>query len=145
MKAYFDTSALSKYFHEESGTEQVIKLVEDNSNTVWISELATTEFLSAFHRKFRMKEIDAEALQRVMMAFDSKAALWNIEPFSTLQTAEANRIIREYGKSIGIRTLDALHLAAFYLIKQEDWVFVVADRQLYHVADMAGVETIFIQ
>jgi predicted nucleic acid-binding protein len=120
MKAYFDTSAIAKYFHDEIGSAEVIKIIDSPDNTVWISELAVTEFLSAFHRKFRMDEISLGTLQDVMTAFESKAIVWNIEPFSTLQTEEANRIISTYGKTIGIRTLDALHLAAFNLLKQDD-------------------------
>jgi predicted nucleic acid-binding protein len=145
MKAYFDTSAIAKYFHDEMGSVDVIKIIDDPNNTIWISELAITEFLSAFHRKFRMSEINLETLQDVMTAFESKAAVWSIEPFSTLQTEEANRIISTYGKTISIRTLDALHLAAFNLLKQDNWIFVVADKQLSNVATAAGIKTLFIQ
>jgi predicted nucleic acid-binding protein len=145
MKIYFDTSAIAKYFHNEGGSVQVIEMIDDNSNTLWISELARIEFSSAFHRKFRMGEISAETLQDVITAFESKMNVWHIEPFSALQTEEANRIITEYGKTIGIRTLDALHLAAFHLLRQEDWVFAVADKQLNNVATIAGVNTMFIQ
>ena len=144
MKVYFDTSAIAKYFHNEEGSEQVIKLIDDTSSTIWISELATIEFLSAFHRKFRMGEISEHALQEVITAFESKAATWNVEPFSILQTEEASHIIAEYGKITGIRTLDALHLAAFNLLRQDDWTFVAADKQLNNVAVTIGVNTIFI-
>lgn len=81
----------------------------------------------------------------MIAAFELKIATWNVEPFSNLQTEEANNIIAEYGKSVGIRTLDALHLAAFNLLKQDDWVFVVADKQLNNVATTAGVNTAFVQ
>jgi hypothetical protein len=56
-----------------------------------------------------------------------------------LQTEEAQKIIMDFGRTIGIRTLDALHL-----LRQEDWVFVVADRLLNNVAISTGVTTIFI-
>jgi predicted nucleic acid-binding protein len=145
MKIYFDTSAIVKYFHSEAGSLQVIELIDDDNNAIWISELARIEFLSAFHRKFRMDEINDETLQGVIAAFEGKMNVWNIEPFSALQTEEANRIIREHGKTIGIRTLDALHLAAFHLLKQEDWIIALADKQLNNVAAIAGVNTLFIQ
>lgn len=64
MKVYFDTSAIAKYFHSEEGSEQVIKLIDDGDSIIWISELATTEFLSAFYQKFRMGEIN-EAVYRM--------------------------------------------------------------------------------
>lgn len=139
MKIYLDTSAIVKYFHEEEGASQVIEIIDDPENTLWISELAVTEFLSAFHRKCRMGEINPEILQTVDAAFQSKISRWNIEPFSTLQTEEAQKIIMDFGRTIGIRTLDALHL-----LRQEDWVFVVADRLLNNVTISTGVTTIFI-
>jgi predicted nucleic acid-binding protein len=145
MTGYFDTSALAKYFHDESGSADVIDIIDNIDNAIWISELAIIEFNSAFHRKLRMNELNPETLQTVKEAFENKSVAWNIEPFSSLQTAEANRIIDKYGKSFGIRTLDALHLAAFLVLRQEDWTFVVSDRQLYQVALAAGVNIVFIQ
>ncbi len=145
MTAYFDTSALAKYFHTESGSTAVINILDDGDNTIWISELAITEFLSAIHRKLKMGEITIEVLQSTIKAFESKSAAWNIEPFSTLQTEEANRIIKEYGKTVGIRTLDALHLAAYNLLRQDDWIFIVADRQLNNIVMEAGTKSLFIQ
>jgi predicted nucleic acid-binding protein len=105
MKVYFDTSAIAKYFHNEEGSEQVIRLIDDASSAIWISELATIEILSAFHRKFRMGEISEPALQEVITAFESKAATGNVEPFSNLQTEEAGHIIAEYGKVLAYAPL----------------------------------------
>jgi predicted nucleic acid-binding protein len=106
MILYFDTSAISKYFHTESGSAQVIRLIDDKANIIWLSELATTEFSSACHRKFRMGEINAKDLQLALTGFEAASAKWNIEALSALQAKEANRIIRNYGKAAGIRTLD---------------------------------------
>ncbi|WML90397.1 PIN domain-containing protein [Thiothrix lacustris] len=53
MNLFFDTSALVKYFHPETGTAHVIELMENASNTIWVSDLARIEFISALYRKFR--------------------------------------------------------------------------------------------
>lgn len=43
MKLFFDTSALVKFFHEETGTELVTQLINNPQNEVWISELTIVE------------------------------------------------------------------------------------------------------
>ncbi|MGI6492659.1 MAG: hypothetical protein ACOX0T_09680 [Pelotomaculum sp.] len=47
-----------------------------------------------------------------------------------------------HGKIHGLRTLDALHLATFILIKEDDWVFIASDNNLISVAKAIGANTI---
>ena len=37
MILYFDTSALVKYFHEETGTKTVTKLLDNPENEIYVS------------------------------------------------------------------------------------------------------------
>jgi len=53
VNLFFDTSVLVKYFHPETGTAHVIELMDNASNTLWVSDLARIEFISALYRKFR--------------------------------------------------------------------------------------------
>jgi len=39
---------------------------------------------------------------------------------------------------MGLRTIDSLHLAAFALISESDWIFVCCDNLLSQVAEHAG-------
>ena len=48
----------------------------------------------------------------------------------------------QFGKNFGLRTLDALQLAAYSLISQDEWVFVVADKNLHTIANNIGYNTI---
>ena len=52
MKLYLDTSALVKYFHNETGTDAMIQLLNDSDNIVYASELVRIEFLSALMRRY---------------------------------------------------------------------------------------------
>ncbi len=56
---------------------------------------------------------------------------------------EAENLLKSYGKTYGLRTLDALHLAAFSLISESDWTFVTADIKQNEVAQAMGFSTIF--
>lgn len=134
MNLFFDTSALVKIFHKEIGSETVVELIGKSDSVLWMSELAKLEFVSALHRKLRMGEIAEHQLEEVLGIFGSEQKRFRIEPLGSGVLAEADKLIRDHARTIGLRTLDALHLATFRLISQGDWQFVVADKVLAKVA-----------
>lgn len=142
MKLFFDTSALIKYFHEEEGTSEVTALINSSDNEIWISELARVEFLSALFRRARNREITDEQLTEAMSGFEEESASFNCEPFGHATIKEAETILRQHGKSHGLRTLDALQLSAFSLIAEKDWYFVSADDNLCTAVRTQGYNTV---
>ncbi len=142
MNLFFDTSALVKFFHEEEGTDIVTKLILDQNNKVWISELGRLEFISAVFRRFRTKELDKERLNTAVNSFEEQIAEYNIEPLGHAVLVEAELLIKNHGRTYGLKTLDALHLGSFSLISEKDWSFVVADDNLCRVAEAIGFSTI---
>jgi len=137
MNLFFDTSALVKYFHREDGSDRVESLIDDAANAVWISDLARIEALSAFHRRFRMGEIDASNLERAVSGFEQELARFNVQPLNGMVLTEAASLIKSYSKKYSRRTLDAIQLAVFVLLQDDNWHFVLADDGLYQVL-MAG-------
>jgi uncharacterized protein len=133
MKLFFDTSALVKFFHEEEGTQEVTALITAKDNEIWISELAQIEFLSALYRRVRNKEITDEQLTEAMSSFEEESASFNSEPLCHATIKEAEAVLKQYGKSHGLRTLDALQLSTFLLIAEKEWGFVGADKNLCEV------------
>lgn len=127
MNLFFDTSALVKYFHLETGTDQVVSLIEEPTNDIWVSDLARIEFISALHRKFRRGDIDDLQLQEILATFDLEWAQMNHQPISDAVIAQADELMRHKAKQYGLRALDALQLASFMLLAEENWAFVVAD------------------
>ncbi len=108
MKLFFDTSALIKFFHEEEGTSQVSAMIESDDNVIWISELARIEFISALYRRVRNKEITEDQLTEALSGFNEELATFSCEPFGHAVIAEAELLLKQYGKAHGLRTLDAL-------------------------------------
>ena len=54
MPAYFlDTSAFAKLYHQEAGSEYVVRLVEQPGSSTVVSRLAVLEIESVFATKFR--------------------------------------------------------------------------------------------
>ncbi|MEW6609702.1 MAG: type II toxin-antitoxin system VapC family toxin [bacterium] len=138
MKLFIDSSALVKFFHKEEGSQRVTELIVSEDNEIWISEIAGVEFLSAVTRRFRNKEIDEENLNNAISGFEEQLSTFNVEPVGHAIIKETESLIKQHGKSQGLRTLDALHLGTFNLIAEKDWVFVAADETLCKAVHQMG-------
>jgi len=66
---YFDTSALVKLYHEESGTDKVENIFSSEDSTIIISEFAVVELYSTFYRLLRMNEITNVILKSIIETF----------------------------------------------------------------------------
>lgn len=142
MNLYFDTSALVKLFHEESGTEVVTDLINNPENSIFISDLTRLEFTSALCRRYRNKEINDQELNEALSGFREDYSRFHVEPLGQMVLQEAEELLMKYGKTYGLRTLDALHLATFLLIKEDDWFFVASDDNLISAAKAIGILTL---
>ena len=134
MSYFIDTSTLVKYFHEESGSDKVRKIIEDSGNEIWVSEISKIEFLSALFRKFRNGEINEEELKQAEEGFEEELSNFKVIPFGSILIEDAKKLLSLYGKQKGLRTLDALQLAAFSAVADADWTLVVSDENLSEVA-----------
>ncbi len=141
MNLFFDTSALVKYFHLEAGTAEVIELIDNPVHQIWVSDLARIEFISALYRKLRRGDIENVQLQETLSGFDLEWAQFNAQPLSEAVVIEADKLMRRLAQQYGLRALDALQLASFILLSEEDWTFVVADGLL---ADTAAAENLTV-
>jgi predicted nucleic acid-binding protein len=142
MILFFDTSALVKLFHEEEGSEVVARLVKPKDNEIWVSELATIEFLSAIFRRLRNKEISDEQLNEAIKGFEEQIDFFNVEPLGQVILREAEFLLKRYGKKRGLRALDALQMATFSLISEKEWYFVASDEMLCEIAKDMGFQAI---
>jgi predicted nucleic acid-binding protein len=142
MILFFDTSALIKFFHEEKGSKTVTSLITSNNNEIWISELARIEFLSAIFRRLRNKEIDDKQLEEAVKGFEEQVNFFNVELLGQAILKEAEFLLKRYGKTKRLRTLDALQLGTFSLISEKDWFFVATDDTLCEIVKGLGFKTI---
>ena len=142
MKLFVDTSALVKFFHDELGSDLVTKLLLDPDNEIWMLDLARVEFLSALFRRRRNNEINDQQLTIAISGFEEEWNRFHIEPMNPAVVKEAEDLIKRYGEHCGLRTLDALHGAAFVLVGEIDWAFVASDKALCSVIAQIGYQTI---
>ena len=143
MILFFDTSALVKYFHQEEGTNTVVSLISNPDNEIWISELARLEFICAVYRRFRMKEINEVELSKIIEGFNEECLNFKVKKIGTAVLNVAEELVKDLGKTLGLRSLDAIHLGTFYLFKDIPQIaFVVADDILIKAAKQINAKII---
>jgi predicted nucleic acid-binding protein len=142
MTLFLDTAALVKFFAQEDGSDRVSHWILSNAGRIWIFELALLEYNSALFRKLRSREITRAVFEVARQGFQNELPRFHIEPIGGTTMRRAQELLETYGLSTALRTLDALHLAAFVLIAEEDWHFVTTDRVLLDTVKAMGYNTL---
>ncbi len=102
----------------------------------------TSALVKLFH-----EEKGSEAVTNLITSQNNEiwiSELVRIEFFSVLfrRLRNAEFLLKKYGKSKGLRTLDAIQLGTFSLISEEGWIFVAADELLCEIVRDIGYKTI---
>lgn len=138
---FFDTSALVKRYHAESGTDRVDELVEDTETHVIVSSLAVVETVSAFRRKYNIGDIDESEMLALVSAFFRES----LDEF-VIVSLEESRIRFSFDLILDddLRTLDSLQLSTGLVVSEEvgNVTFVTATEELASVASKRGLEVV---
>lgn len=129
MKAFLDTSALVKLYHQEEGTSDLFQFLSKNSESLYISTVSAIEFRSAIWKKVREKIIAANKAKIVIDFFLNDQDLFNWISLTDNLVTNAAKLIMKYGRD-GLRTLDSLQLAAALTLKDDDSLFITYDELL---------------
>ncbi len=129
MKAFLDTSSLIKLYHQEEGSDFVMKALSSDIREIFLSELAILEFRSAIWKKIREKEIEENIAIEVIKCFqnDDDNFQWIMLQSDIVESA--SHLLMKYGNR-GLRTLDSLQLAAALTLKNEECIFLTSDKLL---------------
>ena len=129
MKTFLDTSSLIKLYHQEEGSDFVMKTVSDGTSGIFLSELTILEFRSAIWKKIREKKITKNAALEVIKCFqtDSVNFQWIMLQSDIIESA--SQLLMKYGNR-GLRTLDSLQFATALTLRDEKCVFLTADKLL---------------
>ncbi len=133
---FFDTSAFVKRYHSEPGSVRVQEICASVENTIVISELTIVEAASAFARRRDAGEVTSEQLDTVMNRIEDDAAReFLVSKLESETILRARDLVLGYG----LRTLDALQLAAALSLVALSPVFVCSDARLIQAAESAGL------
>jgi predicted nucleic acid-binding protein len=134
MNLFFDTSALFKLYHSESGTKELTAFFSSNLiNAIYLSEITSIEFSSAVWKKCRKKEIKQSSAKLLIEKFKIDSEKYNFINQSKSCTSLASVLIGKYWNK-GLRTLDSLQLASALTFKSDLDVFITSDILLSEIA-----------
>lgn len=139
MRYFVDTSALVKYYIQETGTVWIRQLFEESlPGEIFIASITGVELLAAIGRRSRAKEISKKEYQYLVSRFE--------EDFESRYTViEVNRGViskaMELTRQHPLRGYDAVQLAAALSLKSElgtdiELSFICADELLYEIAEI---------
>lgn len=137
---YLDTSALSKRYVQEAGTEWVRDLAApDAGNLLLTARITMVEFYSALARRRREGAVPTNAIRVAARAFTKHSA--SEYDFVEL-TMEVVQVARELLERHPLRAYDAVQLASALVANQvlsanglSSLIFVSADARLNRAAD----------
>ena len=143
---FFDTSAISKHYHAETGTAKVDALLDLPNASQVISRLSVVELHSVFAKKVRIGELDQGDFQKLTRRFrgDVAARRWRVIRLTAAHFQSAERLIRRIGLTKNLRTLDALQLAVAINLNEpgQPIEFVCADHALCALAIAEGLSVV---
>ncbi|MCB1034581.1 MAG: type II toxin-antitoxin system VapC family toxin [Acidobacteria bacterium] len=138
---YVDTSALAKWYLNEAFSEEVEAFLQAFP-AVHISSLTAVETHCLLARRRRSGEISRELEGQILELFlhDIRTGYLRAIPLHDPQTAVALQLMGRLPTPLGLRTLDALHLA----IVQDAQLrtLATADRLMASAAEEIGLEVV---
>ena len=143
---FFDTSAISKHYHGETGTAKVDALLDLPDASQVISRLSVVELHSVFAKKVRIGELGQADFQKMTRRFrgDVAAPRLQVIRLTAAHFQSAERLIRRIGPTKNLRTLDALQLAMALSLNEpaQPIEFVCADHALGALAIAEGLSVV---
>lgn len=142
MKIFLDTSSLVKLYHNESGSEELIELFEEQKiEAIFLSNIAKLEFSSAVYKKVRTKELSENEANELILLFESDFSKYSFIKCNDEIVEEANRLLKIYGTD-GLRSLDSIQLASVLKVKSELSLALSADEKLKSFIVTEGFRTV---
>lgn len=143
---YFDTSALVKNYHAESGMADVQRMLREAGSEFFISRLVTVEMLSGFAGKVRTGLFSITHYDRLRRRFLADVRKRTVRPIRVVNAHfhTAGELISKHAMSRPLRTLDAIQLAVALDFHRSFPIdhFVCADQRLCDVATLEGLNVI---
>lgn len=140
MNYFFDTSALVKLYHAETGSDcleaELSKYAEDL--VVSVSDISRIEFYSVVLKKVRTKEIKLEKARQALDLFEQDWNEFNCITVDATVKANALDLLQKFAPTSNLGTLDALQLSTALLAHRTLPIdcFVTSDKRLLSFAGM---------
>ena len=133
MKIYLDTSSLFKLYYLESDSSILEKfLIENNIETIFLSEISKIEFYSTVWKKVRNREFEFNDAEKIIDLFENSLKNYVFVPVENNILTRAKSLVNEYGLD-GLRTLDSIQLSCCIEVKESVAKYFTADNLLLNI------------
>jgi predicted nucleic acid-binding protein len=140
LNAYVDSSFMvSAYVTDAHSSHVDARLALGFS--VWLTPFNSAEVENAIFQQVFLRRLSLVEAQRAAADFerDILAGLWFPVEFPSRAWSTCNSLARRFGPTLGVRTLDSLHVAcALELHAQKFWTF---DERQARLAEAVGLDT----
>ena len=140
MNAYADSSFLVASYIVDAHSQRVDERLAA-APSVWLSPFNRAELANAIHRQDFLKRLSLAQAQSAWSDFerDYQLGLWTPVEFPRRAWETAIDLARLYAPTLGVRTLDSVHVACALELKAEKfWTF---DERQAKLAEAVGLDT----
>lgn len=140
MTVYADSSFIASLYTLEVHSPEARRRMESRPR-VLLTPLNQSEFAHAFFSQVFRSRIPVTLADRALRSFhnDCRLGVWTVVDLPAAIWERSNDFARRYGPTLGVRTLDSLHVAcALELGAEKFWTF---DERQARLAAAVGLDT----
>jgi predicted nucleic acid-binding protein len=139
--AYADTGFLVSLYVADDHSKTATELVKSDPLFI-LTPLVETEFVNAIERQVFRKQLTRQEAQAVLSEFaaNQRAGAMRSERLPEDVWTDAMALSRRHTAKLGVRTLDALHVAAARAFKPD--VFFTFDKRQSQLAKAEGLRVL---
>ena len=146
MKAYFDTSVVTKWYLPEPDSALALRIRARFSPPSVLTHLHRLELVTAWQLKVFRHEITQGVVERARghLEEDVAAGVWELPSYDLVDVfSRAEQLSRLHSATLGTRSLDIVHAAAALVLAAS--AFVTADERQARLARGAGLRVTTLQ
>jgi len=140
VKAYFDTSVVTKWYLPEPDSAQALRLRARFAPPSVLTHLHKLESMTAWQLKVFRRELPRNIVEQALGHVDDDLAtgIWELPAYDLVDVfSRAEALSRRHAAAVGARSLDILHVAAAQILAAS--AFVTADDRQARLARAAGL------
>ena len=140
MKAYFDTSVVTKWYLPEPDSAHALRVRARFAPPSVLTHLHRLELMTAWQLKVFRRELSRNIVEQALthVEDDLAAGIWELPAYDLVDVfSRAEALSRRHAATVGARSLDILHVAAALILAAS--AFVTADVRQARLARAAGL------
>jgi predicted nucleic acid-binding protein len=140
VRAYFDTSFITKWYLPEADSTEALRIRARFAPPGVLTHLHRLELVTAWQLKVFRREIAAQLVEGAWSHLEQDVAdgVWELPAYDLSEVfSRAESLSRQYSSKLGTRSLDVLHVAS--ALELGAAAFVTADARQAKLARTAGM------